>query len=310
MVCLVAVAFMACDKHDSLDDQAFVGKMAPTVYWSVQSTVVTAGDSVPFEAQYYTASGRSIDRLEVWYNVTEVESKEVSAPYLVSFSYTVTSTIERERRISTAACAFDHYGDILLRPGSIETSGVDSMGKVTHFKETYRFSDKFPTSPTLSTISFSDATWDSAQVKKYMGETFMQDFKDSIEVKLKGCAGYGHGPGYDATLADSHWADYKSIWVNMRGLDSREFYTYTDSALNKTESEQAGYDIYDYFFKGHQLPEAVDSAYLAVEFKDLIYDGNENKINYKKAYKLHAQLKCIDEDGTAGLSLAADIDLN
>lgn len=307
---LVATALVACDKHDKLDELVYVGPMAPTVYWSVENAVANAGDSVSFEAQYYTTGQSPIDHLEVWYDVIEIEAKEVSAPLLSTFSYTVSSTVETTRRISTPAARYAHSEDFG------ESYGVDSMGKVTHFKTTYRMKDKFPTSNTLSTIAFSDATWDSAQVIKYFGDGFMQKFKDTIEIQLKGCAGYGKGAGYSKDIANAHWSDYKSVWVNMAGMDGKVFAALSDSALNEEKTRQQGQEVYDYFFKSDvagvpgDLPNAVDSAYLGVEFKDLIYNGNEYKINFKRSYKLNSQFRAYDQAGVYGLSLIAVVELN
>ena len=311
MFALACLALVACDKHDSLDDQVFAGKIAPTVYWEVKSTTVTAGDSVPFVAQYYTTGQSEVDYLEVWYDIVEIEVKEVSSPMLGTTAMSISSNVETQKRISTASCKFNH-ADILLREGSRESSGVDSLGIVTTFQETYKFTDKFPTSGTLSVISMGDANWDSASVARYFGDDFMQNFKDSIEIKLKGCAGYGKdaAKGYNKVLANQNISEYQTVWVSIAGRDGKEFEAFRDSIVNPTESAMAGYEVYDYFFKDSILPDVVDSAFLGLEFKDLIFSGTEYKINYKKSYKLNAQLKCFDKDGIAGLSLLSVIDLN
>lgn len=308
---LACLALVGCDKHDSLDAHVFAGKIAPTVYWEVKSTTVSAGDSVPFNAQYYTTGKADVDYLEVWYDIVEIETKEVSAPLFNTISLSVSSNVETQKRISTASCRFTH-ADLLQREGIRESSGVDSLGIVTTFQETYKFSDKFPTSNTLSVISFGDADWDSSLVARYFGETFMQDFKDSIEIMLKGCAGYGtdEAKGYNKKLANQNIGEYKIVWEQIAGRDGKEFEAFRDSAKNEVESALAGYTIYDYFFKDSILPVAVDSAFLGLEFKDLIFSGSEYKVNYKKSYKLNAQLKCFDKDGIAGLSLLSVIDLN
>ena len=300
VLALACLAFVACDKHDKLDDLVFVGKMAPTVYWSVASTTVSAGDSVGFDAQYYTTGEAPVSHCEVWYNVMEVEAKEVTSAALPSISYTVTSTIETERRISTRIYDYAH------NEGWLEDFGVNSMGDTTYFQPTYHFSAKFPTSTTLSPIQWSDLGWDSTLVDMYYGKGFMQSFKDSVEVLLKGSYGFGKevAKGYNKVLANKHWADYKSIYV-AKGGDERVYRTqYTDSMIDPQTT------LYVYFFKDSILPDAVDSAFLNMEFGDLIYDGNAYKISYKRSYKLDAQLHCVDEEGTAGLSLPVTIELN
>lgn len=308
---LACLSLIACDKHDSLDDRVFVGKVAPTVYWEVKSTTVTSGDSVPFNAQYYTTGNAEVDYLEVWYDIVEVETKEVSAPLFNAISLSVSSNVEVQKRIPTASCRFIHT-DILQRDNSRESSGVDSLGIVTTFQETYKFSDKFPTSNTLSVISFGDADWDSTLVSRYFGENFMKNFKDSIEIMLKGYAGYGkdESRGYNKQLANQNIDEYRIVWESIAGLDGKAFSAFKDSTVNPTESAMAGYEVYDYFFKDSILPDAVDSVFLGLGFKDLIFSGTEYKVNYKKSYKLNAQLKCFDKEGVAGLSLQSVIDLN
>lgn len=301
MVCLAAATLVACDKHDKLDDLVFVGKMAPTVYWAVTSTTVTAGDSVPFTAQYYTTGESPVSHLEAWYDIVEIETKDVSAPLLVTFSYSVTSNIETQRRISSSACRYEHseaYG---------ENFGVNSMGDTTRFKTTYKMSGKFPTSNTLSTIAFGDGSWDSAQVCKYFGDDFMQKFKDTIELTMRGAL---YPAPYNKVAVNNHWQDYQSAWTNMRGLSGKTFAAFLDSVKNETESMLAGYDIYDYFFKDSVLPNEVDSMFQTVTFADLISSGSADMINFKRSYKLNSQLKCFDKAGTAGLSLQAVIELN
>lgn len=302
IVCLGILTLAACDRHDSLDDRVFVGPMAPMVYWAVQSTTVTAGDSVPFQAQYYTTGESPVSYLEVWYDIIEVEAKEVSAPLLATFSYTVSSTVETQRRIATPSCRIMH------NEGWATNFGVNSMGDTTYFKTYYEFNGKFPTSNTLSVIAFGDADWDSAQVVKYFGETFMQDFKDSIEVKMRGRL--AREGAYDKVTVNKHWQDFRSACVNMAGMPDTAFSKYIVEELNEIETQRAGTEVYDYYFKDSVLPDVVDSVWGTVQFKDLIYDGNSNHINFRRSYKLNSQLKCFDEAGTAGLSLKAVIELN
>jgi len=72
--------------------------------WSRRKTyrftaaTVTAGNNVPFTAQYYTTGKDAIDHLEVWYNLTQQESKTVNCPWTTSivFNFTSTTTAEKE----------------------------------------------------------------------------------------------------------------------------------------------------------------------------------------------------------------------
>ena len=90
---LLALVFASCDKHDNMDDIVHVGEMAPHVHWTIPNTVVTAGSDVAFSVQYYTTEEEyPISHLEVWYDIHETVSKNVSAPWVVSTPYTVAST--------------------------------------------------------------------------------------------------------------------------------------------------------------------------------------------------------------------------
>ena len=133
-----AVALLAgCDKHDKLDDLVYVGKMAPQLQWTVTSTTINAGNSVPFTARYYTTAKTPISHLEVWYNITEVENKSVSAPFVSSFSYTIASEKTVERRINQKISEYPHD----------ESRWNDK-------ERSYNFEESFPTSSTLSKVSF------------------------------------------------------------------------------------------------------------------------------------------------------------
>ena len=73
----ISLQFIACEKHDMMDDDVIVGQMAPQVYWEPASSTIKAGENVPFNVQYYTTSTEDIDHLEVWYNIVEDESKAI-----------------------------------------------------------------------------------------------------------------------------------------------------------------------------------------------------------------------------------------
>lgn len=266
----------ACDKHDSLDDQVFIGKMAPQVFWEVPSLTVNAGDSVAFTAQYYTTGEHPISHLEVWYNTIETEEKQVSAPWATSITYSVVSsqTVERSPE-NFSQNKYAHREEYWL----------DSI-------RAYTFAAKFSTSPTKSKIQFSSSDWDSISVSKYFGENFMQSFKDSLEVLLK-------------ADPDKAYADYEKLYTNT--TNNKDFSNlYADSTFNENTQK------YERHFKNHVVPAAVDSFYQSCTFKDLIWDGTkaESSISYKKQYTLKATLRCNDDEGTYGTALEKEITLN
>ena len=100
--------FTSCDINDKMDEVVLVGDMAPHVYWEVGSSTVNAGKNVPFTVQYYNTSKEELDRLEVWYNLIEDESKAVSCPWTQTFTYSITSNKSVQKRISQKIIEYQH----------------------------------------------------------------------------------------------------------------------------------------------------------------------------------------------------------
>lgn len=275
-ILMIATGVMtACDKHDSLDEQVFIGKMAPQVYWEVPSTTVSAGDDVAFSAQYYTTGDRPVSYCEVWYNTIETEDKQVSAPWVTCTTYSIVSSSVTER----------------MTESGTQVKYMHDEANWNAKQRAYQFKATFPTSYTKSKTEWKNKEWDSTLVVRYFGENFMQHFKDSLETILK------------ADL-DKSYVDYKTLYI-AKGGDERIFISqYTDSAFNDNTQ------TYDKFFKNHELPAAVDSLYQACTFGDLIDSKGEKSISYKKQYSLKATLRCYDDQGTYGFALYKEIKLN
>lgn len=269
---LMSVVLIACDKHDNLDDLVFVGKMPPQVYWEVNSTAVNAGQDVPFSAQYYTTGESAISHCEVWYNVIETTSKQVSAPFVKSFSYTVSSTSEVEQRISQCIKRYPHD----------EAYWSDSL-------RAYVLEDNFPTSNTLGKLSWGATEYSEDYMNTYFGDGFMSSFKDSLEQILK-------------ADVDKSYVDYKSL-CDALGY-SEMFEQYVDSAFNENT------DSYDKFFVNHELPAEVDQVYQNASFADLINSSTGYSVSYTKQYSMVAVLKCVDENGVAGVALTKELSFN
>lgn len=274
---LFGAAFMSCDRHDSLDDLVYIGKMAPQVYWEVPGTTVSAGDEVAFSAQYYTTGERPVSYCEVWYNTVETEDKQVSAPWVTCATYSIVSSQVTER----------------MPENGTQVKYLHDEANWDAKQRAYLFSGTFPTSYTKSKTEWKNKEWDSTLVVRYFGENFMQHFKDSLETLLK-------------ADVDKSYADYKTLYVSIKGGDEREFLReYADSAFNDNTQTM------DEFFKNHVLPAAIDSLYKTCTFGNLIDDSKgEKSISYKKQYTLKATLRCYDDQGTYGMALYKDIKLN
>ena len=51
---LLLVTAASCEMHDPFDENTITGAKGPETYWTVESSMVKAGGSVEFTAQYYS----------------------------------------------------------------------------------------------------------------------------------------------------------------------------------------------------------------------------------------------------------------
>jgi len=274
VVILSVFLIAACDKHDTLDDDVIVGNMAPHVYWEVGSSTVNAGSNVPFTAQYYTTGTEKIDRLEVWYNLTEEESKTVTCPWTQTFTYSFVSTKTVEKRIPQKISEYAHN----------ESFWNDSL-------HAYSFTAEFPTSNTLSTTSWTKpSTFDAAKMIKYFGADFMQQFKDSLYGLMKA-------------------TDFQKMYLGLNLVEN--FKIYLDSTKNENTG---GWDYhFPKDSQGNTpVPAAITTIYNSIPFADLIYNSSTTNydVEYLRSYKVNANLKAFDIKGTTGFALSKDISLN
>ena len=64
-------------------------------------------------------------------------------------------------------------------------------------------------------------------------------------------------------------------------------------------------------FVGDRIPAPVENFYNQLGFEELIMSSaGELSISYSRGYSIKAQLKCLDTNGNAGLSLVSEITLN
>ncbi len=273
---LLAFAFVSCDKHDKMDDLVFVGEMAPQVHWTIPNTVVSAGSDVAFSVQYYTTEEETqISHLEVWYDVHETVSKNVSAPWVVSVPYTVASEISNIQRISTCVKKFEHKEE-----------------NYNAKERAYKFGDTFPTSNTLGRVQWSGSEFTEDKANTNFGEDFMQNFKDSLY-------------NYLVSNPDAAYKDFEKLVSTDTIWRDNLFKPYVTNSFD--ENSQIKY----YHFVDHVIPTPLDSLFKTLTFEDLIDDGKGNlSISYSRSYLINAQLKCLDTKGTAGLTKLTTINLN
>lgn len=273
---LLALVFASCDKHDNMDDIVHVGEMAPHVHWTIPNTVVTAGSDVAFSVQYYTTEEEyPISHLEVWYDIHETVSKNVSAPWVVSTPYTVASEVSNVQRISTCIKKFEHNED-----------------NYNEKERAYKFDDAFPTSNTLGRVKWSGAEYSEDKLVANFGENFAQNFKDSLY-------------NYLISNPDAAYKDFAKLVSTDSIWNATLFAPYRTTSFD--ENSQTNYD----HFVNHEIPAPLDSLFQALSFDQIIDDGKGNlNISYSRGYLINAQLKCLDTKGTAGLTKLTTINLN
>ena len=275
---LVACLFSACDKHDMLDDNLIVGQIAPQVYWELKSTTVEAGSNVPFKVYYYTTGEAKLDHLEVWYNVTEVIDKAISCPWVTTFTYSSTTSKSEEKRIDEKVSAYSHQ---------------DSYWDAT--QRAYVFDATFPTSVTLSTLSwvkpenFGDA--DMEKLISYFDESFLQDFRSGLYSRMKE-------------------ADFQKM---LEGLDLVT--NFRDKYLERVYNDFTGQDEYLFPRDGsgnRSVPAEVKAMFDAIPFPDLIINTTTSiyDLEYIRSYNIKAYIKAVDAKGNTGQSITTEINLN
>lgn len=266
--------FTACDLHDSLDEDVIVGNMAPQVYWEVGSSTVTAGSNVSFTTQYYTTGDAPIDHLEVWYNLSQQEAKTVNCPWTTTLTFNFTSTITVEKRISQKIEEYAH-----------------NVNNWSDALRAYTFTSTFPTSNTLSSITWVKPTsFDSTKMVSYFGANFMKQFKDSLFTQMKAL-------------------DFQKMYQGLNLVPN--FKIYLDSTFNGNTGK------YDYHFpkdaQGNMpVPDAIKNIYQKIPFADLILNtSNANyEVEFTRSYFIDANLKAIDTKGLTGTAIKTTITLN
>ncbi len=273
-ILLLTITLVSCDRHDTMNDAVIVGKMAPHVYWEPGSSNVNAGNNVPFMVQYYTTSDIEPDRLEVWYNVMEEESKSVICPWTQTFNFSITSNRLTQKRIPQKISSYNHQ----------ETYWNDSL-------RAYSFNAAFPTSNTLSTVSWiKPTTYDNDRMVAYFGANFAQQFKDSLFKLMK-------------------VTDFQKMYLGLNLVDNFKIY------LDSTWNNNSGSWVYHFPKDGQgntPVPQTIINIYQNIPFSDLVFNGSTNlyEIEYNRSYRLRANIMAFDKAGTAGISQDFEISLN
>lgn len=262
---LMSIAgLVSCEINDPVDDWARIGQEVPHTVWELSSTKVKAGENLAFKAQYYT-KGEKIDRLEVWYDLTENKAMEAKCPF-VSFNYSLSVNVSSSAREEQSISQYVH---------SEENWDVD--------KRAYIINETFPVSNTLRPVEWKDVVdFDSEKFSTLFPDTFATAFKNGLYEKLE---------------QSTYLTDYRAVLVTTGEITVEDFNACLDSTFNENRQD------YDKFVKEERKAE-LKSKYNNIPFEELIYKSSESKfqISYLKSYSIGATFRVYDEKNNQGVS--------
>ncbi len=339
---LLITAFAACEMHDPFDENTITGAVGPEAYWTIESSMVKAGESMNFVGQYYSTAAK-IDHSEVWYDLWEKEERLVTASLIKAFTFSYSQNPIAQKRMLQTIAKYNHSEDMWS----------DSL-------HAYVLTDKFPISNTLAPISWvqpKDLKDFDKNLNAYFGQDFAKNFKDSLtRTKMndgdkRHYAAYmnvlqglshltdtiltpnGDRMPYVQWITDSTYNANTATWVrdfkqndtiwsktdfdtlntiirdtfkvttNRYGKKDTTYYTDTTYVLHPIMVE-TNY-VYD------QIVHAIDSVWENhVTFQDLIYGSEGYSIEYKREYYINAELRIYDENGTYSKTDSKEININ
>ena len=337
---LLLISAASCEKHDPFDENTITGAVGPETYWTIESSMVKAGESMGFTGQYYSTVAK-IDHSEVWYELFEKEDKLVTASLIKAFTYSYTSNTTNQKRMLQTIETYEHTEDLWN----------DSL-------RAYILTDRFPVSNTLSPISWvqpKDLEGFDKNLNAYFGENFASEFKAGVTAKMnpsaeeRNYAAYmnvlqglslltdtittpnGDRMPYVQWMTDSAFNANTNVWnrffkqqdtiwskVNFDTIgfqvDSTPIkqgrppvivgYTYDTTPILKPVVEEVVY-VYD------QIKQDIDSVWENhVTFYDLILGSEGYSIEYKREYYINAELRIYDKEGTYSKTDSKEISIN
>ena len=337
---LLLISAASCEKHDPFDENTITGAVGPETYWTIESSMVKAGESMGFTGQYYSTVAK-IDHSEVWYELFEEEYKLVTASLIKAFTYSVTGNTTSQKRMLQTIKSYKHSEDLWN----------DSL-------RAYILTDKFPVSNTLSPISWvqpKDLEGFDKNLNAYFGENFASEFKAGVTAKMnptadeRNYAAYmnvlqglslltdtittpnGDRMPYVQWMTDSAFNANTNVW--------NRFFKQQDTIWSKVNFDTIGFQVdstpikqgrppvivgykYDttYITKPlvdqvvevyPQIKHAIDSVWENhVTFYDLILGADGYTIEYKRDYYINAELRVYDEKGNYSKTDAKKIGIN
>lgn len=337
---LLLITIASCEKHDLFDENTITGAVGPETYWTVESSMVKAGESMGFTGQYYSTVAK-IDHSEVWYELFEEEYKLVTASLIKAFTYSHTSNTTNQKRMLQTIQKYEHSEDLWN----------DSL-------RAYILTDKFPVSNTLSPISWvqpKDLEGFDKNLNAYFGESFAAEFKAGVTAKMNPTADERNYAAYMnvlqglSLLGDTIVTPNGDLmpyikWMTDSAFNANtntwnKFFKKNDTIWSKVNFDTIGFQVdstpikqgrppvivgyeYDttYITKPWvdqvvdvypQIKHALDSVWENhVTFYDLILGADGYTIEYKRDYYINAELRVYDEKGNYSKTDAKKIGIN
>lgn len=340
---LFLIAAASCEKHDLFDENTITGAVGPETYWTVESSMVKAGEAMTFVGQYYSTEAK-IDHSEVWYELFEKEDKLVTASLIKAFTYSVSSSTTAQKRMLQTIQSYPHSEDLWS----------DSL-------HAYVLESSFPISNTLSPITWAqpkDLNGFDKNLNAYFGEGFAADFKAGVTAKMnpsedeRNYAAYmnvlqglsllndtiitmsGDTMTYIKWITDSTYnantaswqKDFKridTVW-SIDQFDTLDVIIKDTFRLTKpdrtgkrdtiyfTDTTYITHPVFLYTMDVYpQIKHAIDSVWENhVSFYDLILGAEGYSVDYKREYYINAELRIYDENGTYSSTDAKEIHIN
>ncbi len=336
---LLLMTIASCEKHDPFDENTITGAVGPETYWTIESSMVKAGESMGFVGQYYSIVAK-IDHSEVWYELFEKEDKLVTASLIKAFTYSYTSSTTAQKRMLQTIASYPHSEELWS----------DSL-------RAYILDDRFPISNTLSPITWAqpkDLEGFDKNLHAYFGETFADDFKAGLTAKMNPTEDERHYNAYMQVLGglsllndtiltpngdrmpyqqwitdstfnantaswNKGFKQYDTIWskvnfdtigfewdtvIKQVGRPPKPDTTITKVWITKPQMDEVVY-VYP------QIKAALDSVWENhVSFYDLILGAEGYSVEYKREYYINAELRIYDECGTYSSTDAKEISIN
>lgn len=337
---LLLITIASCEKHDLFDENTITGAVGPETYWTVESSMVKAGESMGFTGQYYSTVAK-IDHSEVWYELFEEEYKLVTASLIKAFTYSVTGNTTSQKRMLQTIKSYEHSEDLWN----------DSL-------RAYILTDKFPVSNTLSPISWvqpKDLEGFDKNLNAYFGENFATEFKAGVTAKMNPTADERNYAAYMnvlqglSLLGDTIVTPNGDLmpyikWMTDSAFNANtntwnKFFKKNDTIWSKVNFDTIGFQVdstpikqgrppvivgykYDttYITKPWvdqvvdvypQIKHALDSVWENhVTFYDLILGADGYTIEYKRDYYINAELRVYDEKYNYSKTDAKKIGIN